>query len=65
VAVPAAAGVLSNDMSRLVEVARRWLGDRYEAREVGLSARRHALHRYGLRRYLDDWDAVLKEVTAR
>jgi glycosyltransferase involved in cell wall biosynthesis len=61
-AIPPAAGVLSNDLSRLVEVARRWMADPQEASEAGLQARRYALQRYGLSRYLDDWDALLKEV---
>jgi hypothetical protein len=60
--VPATAGVLSNDPSRLVEVARRWLADPEEALEVGLHARRHAIQRFGLSRYLNDWEALLKEV---
>jgi hypothetical protein len=62
-AVPAGAGVLSNDLSRLGEVARRWLADPDEALEAGCAARRYALQRYGLSRYLTDWDALLKEVS--
>ena len=61
-AVPPGTGVLSNDVDRLVEAARRWLGDPQEAREVGLRARQHATSRYGLARFLTDWDALLKEV---
>jgi hypothetical protein len=29
---------------------------------VGLAARAHALARFGLDRFLDDWDRLLKEV---
>ena len=61
-AVPPGAGVLSNDVDRLVQTARRWLGDPQEAREVGQRARRHATSRYGLARFLTDWDALMKEV---
>ena len=61
-AVPPGAGVLSNDLSRLVEVARRWMVDPEEALEAGQFARSYAIQRYGLHRYLDDWDALLKEV---
>jgi hypothetical protein len=32
------------------------------ARERGRQARKAALERYGLTRFLDDWDRVLKEV---
>jgi glycosyltransferase involved in cell wall biosynthesis len=61
-AVAPGTGMLSNDLLHLVEVARRWMNDPDEAREVGHNARRHALQRYGLNRYLDDWDALLKGV---
>jgi len=61
-AVPPSAGVLSNDLSRLAETARRWMADHDEAQAAGRSARRYALQRFGLHRYLDDWDAMLKEV---
>jgi len=61
-AVPAAAGVVSNDLDVLVQTAHRWMRDPAEARERGAAARQHALQRYGLQRFLDDWDATLKEV---
>ena len=61
-AVPAEAGVVSADPTRLVETARRWLADPAEARERGLAARRHALRTYGLDRFLTDWQSLLKEV---
>ena len=31
---------------------------------MGAAARAHALERFGLTRFLVDWDQVLKEVTA-
>ncbi|HEX6326481.1 MAG TPA: glycosyltransferase [Jiangellaceae bacterium] len=61
-AVPATAGVLSTDPANLAAAARRWLHDPEEARQVGLAARQHALARFGLDRFLDDWDRLLKEV---
>lgn len=61
-AVPARAGVLSADPAELSATARRWLHDPEEARDYGLAAREHALVRYGLNRYLSDWDRLLKEV---
>ncbi len=60
-AVPAGAGVVSNDLTTLVQTARRWMHDPEEARQRGAVARQHALQRYGIRRFLDDWDSVLKE----
>jgi hypothetical protein len=60
--VPAAAGVVSADPGALAAAARRWLADPAEARERGRAAREHALARFGLARFLDEWDQVLKEV---
>jgi hypothetical protein len=60
--VPPEAGVVSSDPAVLTRTALRWRADRDEARETGLAARRHALRRFGLTRFLDDWDHVLKEV---
>ncbi|GAB2689708.1 glycosyltransferase [Thalassiella azotivora] len=62
-AVPPGAGVLSCDPEELLAVARRWLADPDEARAVGHAARAHALDRYGLHRFLDDWDRLLEGVT--
>jgi glycosyltransferase involved in cell wall biosynthesis len=62
-AVPAAAGVLSSDLDVLRRTAHRWTNEPDEARERGRAARAHALSRFGLQRFLDDWDALLKEVT--
>lgn len=61
-AVPDAAGAVSSDIDLLAATALRWLGDPAEARECGLAARAHALAHFGLPRFLDDWDRMLKEV---
>lgn len=60
--VPAAAGVVSSDPEALAAAARRWLADLDEARERGLAARAHAAERFGLERFLSDWQRLLKEV---
>jgi glycosyltransferase involved in cell wall biosynthesis len=60
--VPPEAGVVSSDPAALARTALRWRADRDEARQAGLAAREHALRRFGLMRFLDDWDHVLKEV---
>lgn len=62
-AVPPDAGLVTNDVGALVATARRWLADPDEARERGDAGRRHALARFGLKRFLDDWDRLLEEVT--
>jgi hypothetical protein len=60
--VPADAGVLSSDPDVLVAAARRWLAEPDEAYERGFAGRRHALERFGLQRFLSDWQHLLKEV---
>jgi hypothetical protein len=62
-AVPPDAGALSTSVDVLVEAARRLLVDPDAAREAGRVARSEALRRYGLQRFLDDWDDVITEVT--
>jgi glycosyltransferase involved in cell wall biosynthesis len=61
-AVPAAAGVVSTDVERLAGGIRRLMADEDEARERGEAAREAALRRYGLDRFLADWDDLLREV---
>jgi glycosyltransferase involved in cell wall biosynthesis len=63
-AVPAAAGVLSTRIDRLAASARDLLADPERARVAGLAARAAALERFGLRRFLDDWDDLLEEVVS-
>jgi hypothetical protein len=60
--VPAAAGVVSSDPATLAAAARRWLADPDEARARGRAARAHAVDRFGLDRFLSDWQRLLKEV---
>lgn len=62
--VPHGAGLLSNDLDVLITTARRWLDDPDEARARGAVGRAHALERFGMGRFLDDWDAVLSAVVA-
>jgi glycosyltransferase involved in cell wall biosynthesis len=63
-AVPPPAGVVSTKVDVLVAAMRRLVQDRAEAAERGRAARAVALERYGLRRFLADWDELLKEATA-
>jgi glycosyltransferase involved in cell wall biosynthesis len=64
-AVPPEAGVVSTKVDVLAEAIRRLVDDPDEAAERGRSARAVALERYGLERFLADWDDVLQEVTTR
>jgi hypothetical protein len=61
-AVPAGAGVLSTRPEVLAAAARRYLEEPEAAAEDGARARQAALERYGLKRFLDDWERVLTEV---
>jgi glycosyltransferase involved in cell wall biosynthesis len=63
-AVPRGAGLVSTDVSRLEAALREFIANPERARESGMAARQAALRRYGLERFLADWDALLAEVAA-
>ncbi|MFC7546480.1 glycosyltransferase [Plantactinospora sp. GCM10030261] len=60
-AIPDGAGVVSTRVDDLVAAARWLVAEPAAARELGERGRRVALDRYGLARFLDDWDRLLKE----
>jgi glycosyltransferase involved in cell wall biosynthesis len=64
-AVPPEAGVVSTRLDVLSDAMRRMVDDPDEATERGNAARAAVLERYGLDRFLADWDDVLKEATDR
>ena len=61
-AVPPEAGVISTDVEVLAGAVRRLAADAELARALGKAARAAALARYGLGRFLADWDRLLEEV---
>jgi hypothetical protein len=61
-AVPPEAGVISTRVDVLKKSLRLFISDPEEARACGEAARAAALSRYGLNRFLSDWDDVLMEV---
>jgi hypothetical protein len=63
-AVPPEAGFVSNRPDVLVEGLRRLGREPRLAREMGDTARATALERYGLDRFVRDWDQLLAEVAA-
>jgi glycosyltransferase involved in cell wall biosynthesis len=63
-AVPPEAGVVSNRLEVLEAAMRRLTADVDEARARGAAARAAAVERFGLGRFLDDWDRLLEEVAA-
>ncbi len=64
-AVPPAAGVLSTDPQRLRSAFRTFLHEPEAALIAGVAARAAALERYGLHRFLADWDDLLSRTLSR
>jgi hypothetical protein len=62
-AVPPGAGALSTRVEDLLTAARRLVADPEAARRAGARARAAARTRYGLDRFLADWDRLLEEET--
>ena len=60
-AVPPEAGVCATDPDVLRAALRELVADRDRAAVTGLAARRHALARFGLARFLERWDEVLAD----
>lgn len=63
-AVPPDGGVLSADVAKLHAATREYLHEPDHARLAGTAGRRSALARFGVDRFVADWDRLLKEVTA-
>lgn len=61
-AVPAEAGVVSNRIDRLRTAMARFRDEPDLARQAGSAARAAAVARFGLERFLTDWDDLLQEV---
>jgi hypothetical protein len=62
-AVPPGAGLVSTRFDDVINAARDYLAEPDLAATVGARARQAALGRYGLGRFLADWDRLLQEVT--
>jgi glycosyltransferase involved in cell wall biosynthesis len=61
-AVPAGAGCVSTDVRELGRAVRELISDPGLAAQAGRIAREAATARYGLQRFIDDWDSLLREV---
>jgi len=64
-AVPPEAGALSNDVAALQAEAAILLADRDEAARRGEIGRAAALSRFGIERFVGDWDAVFEHAALR
>ncbi|WP_430501091.1 glycosyltransferase [Micromonospora trifolii] len=60
-AVPPEAGALATRTDTLLAAARRFIAEPATARQAGAAARTAARDRYGLDRFLADWDRLLEE----
>ncbi|MFI6780417.1 glycosyltransferase [Micromonospora sp. NPDC050276] len=60
-AVPPEAGALATRTDTLLDAARRFIAEPDTARQAGAAARTAARDRYGLDRFLADWDRLLEE----
>jgi glycosyltransferase involved in cell wall biosynthesis len=63
-AVPPGAGITSTRIDHLRDSVRRLVADPAEGAELGKNARAAALARYGLARFLADWDKLLAVVAS-
>lgn len=61
-AVPHEAGFVTTRRDEIVPAVRHLMKDPDVAEEAGLIGRRHARRRYGLERFLEEWDDVLRWV---
>jgi glycosyltransferase involved in cell wall biosynthesis len=61
-AVPHEAGIVSTDVNELQAGLRRLIDEPEQARAMGEAARKVAIDRFGLERFLADWDSLLEEV---
>jgi hypothetical protein len=61
-AIPSDAGVCSTDVRRLLAALRELREDLPLATQLGKQARESALRRYGLARFLADWDRTIENV---
>lgn len=61
-AVPESAGIASTNVNTLIESLAELLDNPGRSRELGRNARDYAKKRYGLERFLADWDSLLQEI---
>jgi glycosyltransferase involved in cell wall biosynthesis len=56
-------GYVDTNISTLVSRMQELIDNPSEARRLGENARRRAMQRFGIERFVDDWNAALQEVT--
>lgn len=58
-------GYVDTDINKLIARMQELLRNPVEAKRLGEGARRYALERFNIRRFVRDWDAVFAEVAGR
>lgn len=58
-------GYVDTDVGKLCACMKRLLGSRQEALRISEGARRRASERFGMRRFIEDWDATLLDFAGR
>jgi len=61
-AIPPGAGIIDTKVAVLLDAARELINHEALARKIGERARTVALQRYGLKRFLADWELLFNEV---
>ena len=56
-------GIVDSRLERLIDAMRQLLRDPAEARRIGEAGRRMAAERFSIDRFVNDWDAALRQVT--
>ncbi len=57
-------GFVDTDLRKLIEFMQKLLSDPQEAHRLGGAARKYALARFGIDRFVRDWDSAFAEVTS-
>lgn len=57
-------GYVDTDLQRLIPAMQHLLDDPFEARRLGENARSYARERFGLQRFVADWNDALADATA-
>jgi hypothetical protein len=63
-AVPGGIGITSTNVHTLIESLEQLLGDPDRCVQLGQRARTYARERYGLERFLADWDCLFEEIVS-
>jgi hypothetical protein len=63
-AIPSGAGIVTTRLGTFLDALCWLMENETDARRIGSAGRAAALDRYGIHRFLSDWDALLKEVAS-